>query len=190
MSRNDEAVLKIGTGEFYTAPTGTELPANILEPGEPFTSMGHTSLEDILNSASEGGESTVLSSLQKRNLRTSISARTESYNINLLQFDSESLTLYYGANAEVTDEGHVRPAQEPVPTEVAWLFVFRDGDRVGGIFAPRASIFRGDDVAITDTEALQSLNLQVTPLVHDNNQHAIEFIPPKPIVVGGDTSGE
>ena len=188
MARNDNAVLKVGTGEFYTADVGTPLPANILEPGETYTSMGHTSLEDILNSASEGGESTTLSSLQKRDLRTSISARTESYNINLLQFDSDSLTLYYGANAEVTEDGHVRPAQSPIPTEAAWLFVFRDGDRVGGIYAPRASIFRGDDVAITDTEALQSLNLQITPLAYEGNEYTIEFIPPKPIVVG-DGSG-
>lgn len=182
---DNTAVLKVGTGDFYTAPIGTELPADLTKITEPFEHMGHTSLEDILASASEGGETTTLSSLQNRNLRQSVSSRTESYTVNLLQFDDESLKLYFGANAEVTAGGRVRPAQSPVPSELAWLFIFRDGDRVGGIYAPKASFFRADDFNISDTESLNRLSLRITPLVHNENQYAIEFIPPHTPVVGG-----
>lgn len=190
MALDNSAILKVGTGAFYTAEIGTELPTSILEPGSPWENMGHTSLEDILNSASEGGDQTTLSSLQNRNLRTTVAARTESFNINLLQFDSDSLKLYYGDNAVVTPEGSVRPAIEPVPAERAWLFVFRDGDRVGAIYAPKASFFRGDDFAISDTESLSRLNLRITPLAVDGNAHAIEFVPPKAVTSGGGDGGE
>lgn len=178
MALNNDAVLKVGTGDFYTGEIGAEVPVDLLNPGVEFEHMGHTSIDDILNSASEGGEITNLPSLQNPNLRQSISARTESYNINLHQFDERAMKLFFGANSEVTLDGHVRPAKNPVPTEVSWLFVFRDGDRVGGIYAPKASIIRGDDFSISDTESLQRLNLRITPLIHDTNEYAIEFIPP------------
>lgn len=178
MALNNEAVLKVGTGDFYTGEVGAELPADLLLPGAAFEHMGHTSIDDILNSASEGGESTTLGTLQNPNLRQSVASRTESYNINLHQFDPKAMKLYYGANSVVTPEGHIRPAKSPVPTEASWLFVFRDGDRVGGIYAPKASFIRGDDFSISDTESLTRLNLRITPLVHDTNEYAIEFIPP------------
>ena len=178
MALNNDAVLKVGTGDFYTGEVGAELPLDLLAPGLGFEHMGHSSIDDILNSASEGGEITTLPTLQNPNLRQSIAARTESYNINLHQFDDQALKLFFGANSEITIDGHVRPAKNPVATECSWLFVFRDGDRVGGIYAPKVSIFRGDDFSISDTESLQRLNLRITPLIHDTNEYAFEFIPP------------
>lgn len=178
MALDNNAVLKVGTGHFYTAPVGTALPPDLRTPGDTWKEMGHTSLEDILNSSSEGGEATTLGSLQAPTLRQSFSARTESYTMNLLQFDAESLRLYYGSNAVVTANGAVQIPQDPTPTEAAWLFVFYDGSVTGGIYAPKASIFRSDDLAISDTESLSQLPLQVTPLTHASNNWAITFIPP------------
>lgn len=178
MALDNTAVLKVGTGDFYTAPIGTAKPVDVLIPGAEWEHMGHTSLDDILSSASEGGEETTLGSLQNPNLRRTSSARTESFTMNLLQYDTEALKLFYGSNAVVTAEGSVQVPQTPTPTEVAWLFIFKDGDRVGGIFAPKASIFRGDDFSISDTESLARLSLRVTPLVADGNGFAIDFIPP------------
>lgn len=185
MALDNTAILKVGTGNFYTAAVGTAQPTNILAPGNPWANMGHTSLEDILNSASEGGEQTTLSSLQNRNLRSSVAARTETFNINLLQFDSESLKLFYGANATVDPDGGVEVPMEPVPEERAWLFVFRDGDRVGGLYAPKASFFRGDDFSVTDTESLSRLNLRITPLAVDGNDFAFKFLTPRAVISGG-----
>lgn len=178
MALDDAAVLKVATGHFYTAPVGTALPTDLKAVPATWTHMGHTSLEDILSAASEGGERTVLGSLQKKNLRVAIAARSESYNIRLLQFDAASLKLYYGGNAVVTASGAVQVPENPVPTEVAWLFVFEDGDAVGAVYAERASIFRSDDVAIADTESLNSLPLAVSPLVYQENAHALTWVPP------------
>jgi hypothetical protein len=179
MALDNSAVLKVGTGNFYTAPVDTALPLDILNPDPEWESMGHTSLDDILSSASEGGETTTLGSLQNPQLRTSTSARTESYTVNLLQFDDASLKLYYGSNAVVDIDGNVEIPQSPVASELAWLFVFRDGERVGGLYAPRVSILRADDFAITDTESLSRLSLRITPLGTDGASSALTFIPPK-----------
>ena len=183
MALDNTAVLKVGTGHFYTAPVGTALPADLRAPGAAWTEMGHTSMQDILSSASEGGETTTLGSLQAKTLRQSVAPRTESYNMNLLQFDKDSLKLYYGSNAVVTASGSVQVPQDATPTEVAWLVVFYDGTTTAGIYAPKASIFRSDDLAISDTENLATLPLKVTPLTYLTNAFAIEFIPPKAIKI-------
>lgn len=178
MALDNTAVLKVGTGHFYTAPIGTAVPTDLRVPGVAWTEMGHTSMADILASASEGGDVTTLGSLQAKTLRQSVASRTESYNMNLLQFDKDSLKLYYGANAVITGSGHVQVPQDAVPTEVAWLVVFYDGTTTAGIYAPKASIFRSDDLSISDTENLAQLPLKVTPLTYLTNNFAIEFIPP------------
>jgi len=183
MALDNTAVLKVGTGHFYTAPIGTASPADLRAPGVAWTEMGHTSMQDILASASEGGDVTTLGSLQSKTLRQSVASRTESYNMNLLQFDKDSLKLYYGANAVVTGTGSVQVPQDAVPTEVAWLVVFYDGTTTAGIYAPKASIFRSDDLSISDTENLAQLPLKVTPLTYLTNAFAIEFIPPKAVKV-------
>ncbi|GAA1411903.1 hypothetical protein AUR04nite_00540 [Glutamicibacter uratoxydans] len=179
MARNDEATLKLGTGRFYTAPVGTALPANLLAPEPAWTEMGHSSIDDILSAASEGGERQVLSTLQVKNHRVFTTARTDSFGIKLHQFDTDTLKLYYGSNAIVTAKGVVQVPNDPKPTEVAWLFIFEDGDAVGGVYAEKASIFRSDDIAISDTESLAVLPLSVTPLQLDNNKHSLSWIPPK-----------
>src|SRR5690606_3027773 len=60
----DSAVLKVGAGNYFTAPVGTALPTDLKSPGSEWVNMGHTSLEDILAFESEGGEATVLGTLQ------------------------------------------------------------------------------------------------------------------------------
>lgn len=178
MALDNTATLKVGTGHFYTAPVGTPIPADLRNPGAEWTHMGHTSVEDILSTSSEGGETTTLRSLQNATLRQSIAPRTESFTMNLLQWDVASLKLYFGKNASVTPEGNVQAPQNPQPTEAAWLVVFYDGHTNAGVYAERASIFRGDDVAISDTENLAQLSLRVTPLAYESNTWALTYIPP------------
>lgn len=180
----NDAVLKVGTAHFYTAPVGTPKPADLRSVGTEWTEMGHTSLSDILSAASSGGEVSTLPTLQNRNLRQSVAARTESFNINLLQFDVTSLKLYYGSNAIVTDEGDVQVPSEPTPTEAAWCVVFYDGESTAGVYAEKASIFRNSDISISDTENLAQLPLTITPLTYESNAHTMTFIPVK--AVAGD----
>ena len=185
MALIDDATLKVGSGRFYTAPVGTELPTDLLNPGNAWEEMGHTSIDDILSATSEGGEQTTLPTLQARSHRVSIAPRTEAYAMRLHQFDTDSLKLYYGSNAVVTASGAVRVPEDPKPTEVAWLFVFEDGDKVGAVYAEKASIFRSDDIAISDTESLAVLPLNVTPLTYGNNSHALTWVPPHVQTAGG-----
>lgn len=190
MPMNDSAVLKVGNGHFYTGEVGTERPADLLSLDAEWSHMGHTSLEDILSANVEGGDTTQLGSLQKRNLKTSVSGRTESFTINLLQFDDDSLTLYYGANSNVTSDGDIEIPETPVAEERAWLFLFFDGERVGGLYAPRASFISAEAFSISDTESLSNLPLSVTPLQHGENAAPYRFIPPREIAgAGGGTGG-
>lgn len=177
MTIDNTAVLKVGTGHFYTAPVGTALPTDLRNPGGAWTEMGHTSIQDILSASSEGGETTTLRSLQNKTLRQTVASRTEAFVMNLLQFDTAGLKLYYGSNAAVVG-GNVRVPSNPVPTEVAWLVIFYDGQTTAGIYAPKVSILRSDDLSVADTENLAQLSLKVTPLNYGSNDWPFEWIPP------------
>jgi hypothetical protein len=182
MALDNTAVLKVGVGHFYTAPVGTALPTDLRNPAGDWTHMGHTSVQDILSASSEGGETTTLRSLQNATLRTTTAARTEAFVMNLLQFDAPALKLYYGSNATVDGSGHVKVPASPVPTEVAWLVIFYDGQTTAGVYAPKASIIRNDDLSIADTENLAQLSVKVTPLQNGANDYAIVWLPPTVIL--------
>jgi hypothetical protein len=181
MALNDNASLVIGSGNYFTAPVGTALPANLtVTTGTDWTAwenVGHTSLEDIFGLSSEGGEATVLGTLQSKSLRTSYSARTESMTFTLQQFDAKGLKLYYGSNAPTLANGTIGVPTNPTPTQAAFLVVFRDGANVFAFYAPKAEIFRSDDLELSDTESLAGLPIGVTPLVHNSNSYTYAVTP-------------
>jgi len=177
MALKDNSTLKPNTGRFYTAPVGTALPADLRNPGAEWEDIGHTSLEDIVAISSEGGETSTLGSLQNKTLRNSTTPRVESFGLNLHQFDETALQLYYGSNAKVNGN-YVEVPDEPVATERAWLGVLYDGNNDAGFYAAKASIFRSDDVAISDTESLAQLPLSVTPLKMEGATSPYTFIMP------------
>lgn len=170
MALLDNAVLVPNTGNYFTAPVGTEYPTSLTDPESEWVNIGHSSMEDILGISSEGGERTILGTLQNKQLRTTTSPRSETFTINLQQFDAESLKLYYGSNSVDVDGGKlIGVPTNPAPTERAFLAVLTDGVEHFAIYAPKASIFRGEDLDITDTESLASLPLAITPLGHGSN---------------------
>lgn len=190
MSKNDNAVLVVGAGNFYTAPPGTAMPASLSTvPASPWESVGHTSLEDIFSFASEGGDATTLGTLQSKALRTTYAPRTESFALTVQQFDRKSLRLYYGANAVLLANGTLAIPQSPEPTEAAFLAIFVDGDNTFGLYAPRTEIFRGDDVAVADAESLVGLPLNIKPLIYSTNEWAYAVTPLGGIVATGATAG-
>src|SRR5690606_36311693 len=67
--------------------------------------IGHTDIDSVIEFASEGGEITVLGTLQNPNLRTRVAPRSENFTINLQQFTEDALKLYYGDNMESLDGG-------------------------------------------------------------------------------------
>ncbi|MEU6959592.1 hypothetical protein [Streptomyces chrestomyceticus] len=169
MALNDNATLVVGSGNYLTAPVGTAMPDDLLVPVSPWQNVGHTSLEDVFGITSEGGEATTIGSLQNKSLRTKYSARTETMTFTLQQFDTAALRLYFGANAPILSDGSVGVPADPVPTQSAFLAVFVDGENHFGFYAPKAEIYRADDMAIADTESLAGLPLGVKPMVYGSN---------------------
>lgn len=181
MALNNDATLVIGAGNYFTAPYVAEsvaaLPSDLSSITSPWEAVGHTSLEEIFSITSEGGEATNIGTLQNRTLRTRYSDRVETISFTLQQFDEDGLKLYYGSNATIGSGGEVRVPQSPTPTVCSFLAVFVDGTNYFGIYAPKAEIFRGDDLSAGDTESLAGLPLTVKPLNHGSNTWAYAVTP-------------
>jgi hypothetical protein len=186
---NDNATLVIGSGNYLTAPVGTDLPDDLLVPTSPWSAVGHTSLEDILSISSEGGEATTIGTLQNKSLRTKYSARTETIALTLQQFDIAGLKLYYGSNAPVLANGTVGVPSEPTPTVAAFLAVFVDGENYFAIYAPKAEIYRADDISFGDTESLAGLPIGVKPMAFGSNTYTYAITPLGASVATGATAG-
>lgn len=177
MAQNDAATLVLDTGNFFLAAVDSALPADLAAVTTPWTKVGHTSLEDIFSMESDGGEKSVLGTLQNRSLRTTYSDRTETFKFTLQQFDADSLKLYFGSNMVVNADGTLGVPLVPTATQTAFLAVFVDGTNHFGLYAPKAEILRGDDFDISDTESLAGLPLAVTPLASGSNAWAYAITP-------------
>lgn len=185
MALVDNATLIPNAGNYYifrTPITVDTLPEEFTESaittagGE---NIGHTDIDSVIEFASEGGEITVLGTLQNPNLRTRVAPRSESFTVNVQQFTTEALKLYYGDNAEDLDGGRfLGVPTAPTATEGSFLAVYNDSQSGSfAIFAPRASFLRGEDPEIDDTENFASLPLQITPLVVSGNSYAYAVTP-------------
>jgi len=173
----DTATLVIGAGNYFTATVDTVIPPDLTTPGVEWTNVGHTSLEDIFSISSDGGEATVIGTLQNKSLRTSYSTRTETMAFTLQQFDEDSLKLYYGSNSTVGIGGELLVPANPKPTSSAFLVVFVDGANIFAFHAPKTEIYRSDDLSISDTESLAGLPIGVKPLVSGTNDHTYAVTP-------------
>ncbi|MCQ9385117.1 phage tail tube protein [Brevibacterium moorei] len=163
MAFNDDAVIAISTAHFYTAPPGTPAPTNPNKVDTPWEDVGHTTLEDILSMSTDGGDKTVLGTLQNRNLKTSYAARNVAFNFSIHQFDEAGLKLYLGSNA-VIEDGRIGQADNPQPSQLAWYVLIEDGEHCLDFYAPKADIIGADDLDLSDTESLSALPLSVSPL--------------------------
>ena len=178
MALNDNATLVVDTGNFLTGDVDTALPEDLLAPSATdWDNVGHTSLEDIFGVSSEGGEATTLGTLQNKSLRTKYSTRQETFTFTLQQFDTPGLKLFYGANAPVLANGLVGVPTNPAPTICAFLAIFLDGDNVFAFYAPKAEIYRGDDMTLSDTETLAGLPLAVKALQSGSNPYTYAVTP-------------
>ena len=176
MAQNDEATLVIGGGKFYTAVVGTEAPEDISEPGSAWKEIGHTSLENIFAINSEGGDVTILGTLQSRELRTKRAPRSESFRINLAQWDEDALQFYFGSNA-VTEDGWMEVPSDPTPVKVAFLAAFTDSGRQFGIYSASTEMARGDNIDLSDTENLATLPVDIKPLQYQGADSAWSLTP-------------
>lgn len=185
MALNDQATLVIGAGNFYLNPTtGGGAPTNLKAVPSPWVNIGHTSIEDILGFDTEGGDQTILKTLQNKSIRTQREPITDTLSLTIQQFDKASLKLYFGSNAADGDfvDGAVgakwlRVSSDPKPTVCAFLAVFADGENIFAIHIPKCEIMRGDSPEINDTESLAGLPLKITPLQFGGNDWTMEITP-------------
>ena len=191
LNLNDAAVLVVDSGNFFSASPGTPEPTDPLTVLAPWKGFGHTSLEEIMSISSEGGEATTIGTLQKPQLRTRYSDRTETIALTLQQFDVAGLRMYYGSNAPILPNGKVGNPAKPIPTVAAFFGVFVDGDNHFSLYAPKAEIFRRDDLSIADTESLSSLPIGVKPMLYGANTwtYAVSPLGDAPILPTGATAG-
>lgn len=177
MALNDAATLVVGKAHYFTAEPGTAKPADYTSISGGWEEIGHTDIDEVLGTSSEGGDVTVLGTLQNRSLRTSKSRQTDAFSLTLQQFDVPALRLYHGANATVGPDGAFRVPGTPVPTRKAFLAVLWDGENVLPIYAPLTEISRGEDVDLSNPDELAGLPLSIQPLNYEGNEWPYEFGP-------------
>lgn len=165
MTLRDTALLNIATGHFYLADVGTTRPLTtaLRAPGASWTEIGHTSVDNVFGMESEGGDVTTLATLQNKSVRTTRTPAIETFRITLMQYDVDSLKLYFGQNA-VSSNGWLDVPETLTPTTKAFLAVFQDGDASFGIYAAKAEIQRADAPEFNDSSALSGLPISVKPL--------------------------
>jgi hypothetical protein len=182
LALDNTTTLVVNTAHYFRAPVGTAKPTDYKAISAPWEEIGHTDAEEIMSFASEGGDTTVLATLQNKQLRTTKAPLTESFGLTLQQFNEEALKLYYGANATKAADGAIRPASNPTPTQVAFLAVFWDGENVFPIYAEKVEISRGGEVDLADPENLAGLPLTIQPLNNGANDWPYEVGPLVPTV--------
>lgn len=175
MAMDDAAVLTAGAGWVFLADANTASPTDDLvdPPAGPFVPgalpvgwvpVGHTSRDDLPEFGSDGGDTEVRGSWQNASLRQVVTDTAVDFvTINLLQFDNDTLALYYGAeNALVNGERRFRVATTPTGTvEKAMLIVIVDGNVSVGLYAPRVSFTRDDAISLA-TDDFGTLPVRAT----------------------------
>lgn len=167
-------VRKISTGYFFWDETGTrELPATVTRKAledAGFTNLGHTSLEDIMIGNAEGGERSTLGSLQDKNLRVDVAAKSYSYTVKFHQWDEVILKLAFGGNAKV-EEGKVFIPETSHVSRGSWVAVFEDGNEKLFFYAKRCSAIGEAAPGITNTTSLTELPVVFTPQKPEGEEH-------------------
>lgn len=169
MALNHKALFKVATGRFYWSPTAKTMPTNFdhaAMEAAGWIDLGHTSLEDIMPTSAEGGETDSLGTLQDINAYTNISARKLKYTVKLHEWSETSLKLAYGANSTYQD-GVITPAEKPVPSTGSWCAVFVDGDKQLVFFAKNVDAIGESAPELTNTNELTVLPITFIPKTAD-----------------------
>lgn len=128
---------------------------------EPWDSLGHTDLEEDVETDEEGGDSETRGSRQNPALREKVEPVTQYLTIRSIQVDTATLGYYFGsgtASAGVYETDGTFPA-----TERAALLLFVDGDTRSGVHYPKASIRRAGAPAMAG-DGFRRLPIRITPL--------------------------
>jgi hypothetical protein len=160
MAEINEAVVTAAVGYILRAPEGTAAPTPTqIDTFNPATGLagwetiGHTSADDLPEFGSDGGDTETKGSWQNSALKVvQTSALSEFVTFKMLQFDVDTLALYYGqANGSET-VGVFRVSQSGGSTRSALLIIIVDGDTKIGFWAPSCDIRRDDSISLATDE--------------------------------------
>lgn len=176
MAQNDSATLTAARGYIYVGAVGATMPTpaeiDSFTPGGTFTgftTLGHTSRDDLPEFGFDGGDTETRGSWQNEALRqVTTEASVDYVTFTALQVDEPTLELYYGqANASAT-AGVFGVASAPTGgVEKSLLIVIQDGGTNVGFYANKASITREGALATT-IDNFATLPMRATFLKNGN----------------------
>lgn len=110
--------------------------------------IGHTSKDDVVNFAKDGGDKTSLDTMLAAGVRTVYSSEAWTLNVAALQAEKAVLDLAFNGDFD-DDDGYIVPASN-VGTNAAVFLLMQDGTAQMGFYIPNTSIKLGDAVKIDD----------------------------------------
>lgn len=164
------AVLEAGAGA-----TAVNIAAKDVVSG--WSSIGHTAEEDLPEFGYEGGDKETKGSWQRKTLREVTTENPVDYvTVKCLQFDNETLELYYGKNASNKENVFGVNGGDSPAVERAVLIVMVDGSYKIAFSAAKASTRRDEAIALAKDE-FSVLPIRATFVKHPG-RHLFEWIKP------------
>jgi len=131
---------------------------------DDWTEIGHTSKDSPLQVNRSGGDTTVLDTWQESGVDASTAATQFALAYTLLQYDVDSMKLYYGSNATFAENGMLQTAAaNPAATEHALLLQILNGNKAEWRHYPRVSTIAADGENF-DTTKLAGMPIKSTIL--------------------------
>lgn len=172
MSGADATTLVIpGHGTVFKAPANTAMSAGGLAdftltgtPPTGWVSLGHTSIQNTVAFATNGGDASVLGTWIDDAVRTIYAATDWSLTVNALQVDQENLDLAFNGEFDA-DDGYIVPGTNQ-GTSTALFVLCQDGTGKLGFYIPNTSTKLGDAPSIDPTNFFE-LPLSASILASD-----------------------
>jgi hypothetical protein len=150
MAVDPTALVIPGRATVFHAPVNAALPADPLTVFDinaeniatGWTNLGHTSKDNTVNFAREGGEATTINTYLADAVRTVYSSVAWTLNIPALQFDQDVLDMAFNGDFD-TDGGYIIPGAASATSRALFL-LFEDGTGKLGFYIPNTTVTLGD----------------------------------------------
>lgn len=179
MAFTPAAVITPGTGFIFVAAPGATIPTSAqiaaytpggeLSAPAGWTSVGHTSRDDLPSFGFDGGDTEVQGTWQNTSFREVVTETPADYmTFNALQFDDQILSMYYGQTLAATS-GVVNVPNSPTSTLArALLIIIVDGPRRVYFHAAEASL-RREEAIEPETDSFMAFPLRATFIKNGTN---------------------
>jgi hypothetical protein len=152
MTADATALVVPGHGTVFKAAANTVMPAGGLSDfglavaPTGWTSLGHTSTQNTVAFATDGGDPTTLGTWLQDGVRTMYAVTDWSLTVNALQVDKDNLDLAFNGEFD-TDDGYIVPGSN-AGTSCALFVLCQDGTGQLGFYIPNTSTKLGDAPSI------------------------------------------